>query len=247
MALTLANIGSRILRNVQIPEDSSTTSIQALSDAKQFANEWHHRIWGRRLWRESIILGSFSVPAGTQVVALSDIVVDSRFTAGSGFDDAFTEISAVREGDNPLLAEDATAIHAIDPAAWASTTSPTLFINRGQKGIYLLGKYSSATTLSFFGKAMSQDLSDSESWALDSNGWALILGATGDFIKHNERDDERAQLRYAEADAEVQKLIDQQEVQGANRRRIVPVNPWTNYDISNAVDISKTGTGSINF
>lgn len=247
MSKTLAQLATRVLRNVQIPEDSTTSSVQSLADAKQYLNEAHHDVWGRRVWRESIIFGTFSVPAGTKAIALTDIVVDSGYsTSGFGYNAAFSEIIAVRNGDIPFVPADVTAINAMDPSAWARTTAPVSFFNRGEKGINLLGQFAEATTLSFLGKSNSQDLADGEIWYLDSEGAALLEKATGDMIRDHDRDDNRAAIRYAKFAAEVQALIDLQEVQGANIRRITPYAPWTAYGTEVIVDSStRTGFSSL--
>ncbi len=224
--MSLNTIASAILRNVQIDEDSSAPSVLALADAKAYANERAKNVWSRRLWREYIILGTFTVPASTKRIALTDIVVDSGFTAGSGFDDLFEEVVAIREGSNPLLPQDPGAINAVKPDDWASTTSPVKFVNRGASGLFLLGEYSAATALSFFGKAKFQTITDAETWIL-RNEQCLIEGGTGDFIRDHDRDDNRAKIRYDAYEAEIMKMIDAQEVQGANIKRVIPINPWT--------------------
>ncbi len=243
MSRLFSVLASAVLRNVQIPEDATAPSVLALADAKKYLNERHHDVWARRLWRESIILGTFSVPAGTKRIALTDIVVDTGFgSAGSGYSGTFVEIMGVREGNNPLLAEDASAINLIDASIWARTTSPVSFINRGSNGILLNGAYSEATTLSFFGKSDSQDLADGETWVLDPQGQAILEGATGDMIRDHDRDDNRARVRYDLFQGEVAALIDQQAVQGANSMRVIPVNPWTAFGYEVTVN-SNTRTG----
>lgn len=224
--MSFLTIKEAILRNVQIEDNSSASSVQAKTDAGQYANERARDVWSRRLWREYIILGTYSVPANTKRILLSDIVVDSGFSAGSGFDDAFDEVIAIREGSNPIMPQDPGAINALQADLWASTTAPVQFVNRGQSGLFLLGEYSTAKTLSFFGKAKFQDLTNAETWIL-GNEKCLIAGASGDFIRDHDRDDNRAKIRYDEYEAEIVKLIDAQEVQGANSKRIIPHSPWT--------------------
>lgn len=227
MALTLSQMASRVLRNAQISEDASTSSVQALADAKQYLNERAKDVWKRRLWREYVILGTYTVPASTRAIALASITPDSGYsTSANGYSAVFHEIVAIREGSDPLMPEDPGAINAVQAEQWALTTSPVKFVNRGGSGIHLLGYWSSATALSFFGKAAFTDMGDSETWCL-RNDECLIAGATGDMIRDNDRDDNRANIRYNEFGAEIQKMIDAAEVQGANNKRIVPVLPWT--------------------
>lgn len=240
MSLTLAQMASRVLRNVQIPEDTSTAGVQALADAKQYLNERARDVWKRRLWREYLILGTFEVPAATRNIALASITPSTGFTtSANGYSAAFFEIAGVREGDSPLIAEDSTAINAVSAELWTTTGSPVSFINRGQSGIVLLGEYDTATVLSFMGKAAFADLADGETWCLNNEN-CLIAGATGDMLRDHDRDDQRAAGRYAEYEAEIAKLIDAAEVQGANRRRLVPLMPWTDYYSAITVD-TKTG------
>lgn len=241
MSLTLTQIAARVFRNAQIPSGNGAGSQQALVDAKQYINERARDVWKRRLWREYLILGTFTVPAGEQIIKLSDIVVDPRFnTSANGYLAAFYEIAGVRLGENPLMAEDPGAINLLRADLWEQTTTPVSFVNRGRNGIYLLGVFQSDSMLSFFGKAAFQDLTDSETWCIDNEN-CLIAGATGDIIRDNDRDDKRCSIRYQEYEAEIAKLIDAAEMQGANVKRIIPVNPWTNSLDPNLVDNSKTG------
>lgn len=242
MSLTLAQMASRVLRNVQIPEDSSTAGVQALADAKQYLNERARDVWKRRLWREYLILGTCSVPAATRNIALSDIAPSAGFTtSANGYSAVFFEIAAVREGSVPLMAEDMTAINAVRADLWTNTKTPVRFVNRGQSGIVLMGEYAEATTLSFMGKAAFADIADGETWCLNNEN-CLIAGATGDMLRDHDRDDQRAASRYQEYESEIAKLIDAAEVQGANQRRIVPAMPWTDFGDQLLIDTSKTGT-----
>lgn len=242
MARTLSQIASAILRNVEIPEDSSTT--QALADAKAYANERGRAIWRIMHWPEYVILGTYSIPANTNSIALSALSIDSSYsTSQNGYNATFALISAIREGTNPLMPEDMSAIQKVQADLWASTTTPTLFVNRGQLGIALLGKYASATTLSFFGKANWQDLTDGESWVMDANGDALVAGGTAEFLRKHERDENRAQVQEQLFQAEINRLIHERKVQGADSTRLVPVNPWTT-DFSTDHDISRIGIDS---
>jgi len=245
MSVIFSAVKSAILRNVQLQENASAPSVLALADAGKYANERGRDVWRRRLWREYIILGTYTVPAGTQSIALSDITADSAFsTSANGYNATFFEISAVREGSNPLGAQDPSSINSINPTAWASSFgSPVRFVNRGQKGIFLLGSYSTATTLSFFGKANYQDLTAAESWVMDPNGQALIEGASGDMYRFFRRDIPSANGCYAAYESEVAKLVEAQDVQGANSREIVLKNPWNHDAFNNDANTSVTGIG----
>lgn len=239
MSLTLSNIASRVLRNCEVPEDSSTT--QALADVKQYVNEVARKIWRANMWPEYKILGSYTIPADTKRFDLSDIVVDSGYnTSGNGYNASFSQILAIREGANPLMPEDAGAIQKLDPALWASTSTPVSFDSRGQQGIALHGQYSVATALSFFGKAKFQDLTDAETWILDEYGDALIEGATVEWLRRQERDDNRANISQQAYMAELNKLLHERKVQGADVVRIIPIDPWTKY-FSQQSDTSKIG------
>lgn len=241
MSKTLSQMASAVLRNCQIPEDTSESSVKALADAKAYLNERANDVWSRRLWREFIILGTYTVPAGAQTIALADIVIDTRFnTAGKGYDNKFDEVAGMRQGSNPLLPEDPGAINMARADLWEYNGSPVRFITRGKSGLFLLGSFTQDTVLSFFGKAKSKDLSDSETWILD-NDQCLIAGASGDMIRDNDRDDNRAQIRYTEYEGEIAKMIDAAEAQGANLKRVIPWNPFTNHGNAQLIDTSKTG------
>ncbi len=234
MALTHAQMVTRAMRDAQIPEDSSTAGVQAQTDAGQYINECARDVWKRRLWEEYLILGTFTVPASTSRIALSDIVVSSGYsTSANGYKNTFHEIIAVREGSNPLMPEDAGAIQKLQADLWVATTSPVLFVNRGQNGITLLGQYSTATALGFFGKGDFQDLTTGETWVL-ANENCLIAGAAAKLIEYHERNPGRAQLMYQAYEAEIAKMILQREEQGANIKRVVPLNPWTK-DLSQGI------------
>lgn len=244
-ALTLATMASRALRNAQIPEDGSTAAVQALADAKSWINERARDVWKRRHWREYVILGSFTVPANTQRIALTDIVPDTGFnTSANGYNATFFEISAIRSGTVGFQPEDAGAINNVQPDLWANGTTPALFpikfVNRGQSGVFLLGTYSTPTLLNFFGKANFQDLADSDTWVLNNEN-CLIAGGTADILRANDRDDARSGTWYQEYESEIAKLIDQAEVQGANIKRIIPLDPWTDLQNRNQLDTSLTG------
>lgn len=243
MAVTLAQAASKVLRNCQIPEDSTSTSVAALAASKQYINEALQDIWSQRVYREALGLGTFSVPASTSRIALSDIVLDTGYnTAGSGVDDTVEEVIWIREGTKPFSPQDIATLNVLSPNMLTNTNSPLGFTNRGANGILLHGQYTTATTLSFLVKLNSQDLADSESWILDPQASALISKATGDIIRDFQRDDNRAAIRYQEYMAAVQALIDKQTVQGANILRIVPVNPWTGLG-SEVIQNENTTTG----
>jgi hypothetical protein len=245
MSVLFSAIKSKTLRNVQIQENASAPSVLALSDAGSYANERARDVWKRRLWREFIILGTYTVPASTQAIALSSIVPHTSFsTSANGYNATFFEISAIREGSNPLGPQDPSAINMISPAAWEANGTPVRFVNRGQQGIFLLGSFSVATELSFFGKANVQDITSAETWILDPNGQALIEGATGDLYQFFRRDEPAANRAYAKYESEIVKLVEAQDVQGANSREIVISKPW-NYDAYGDSNTSPTGIGRI--
>jgi hypothetical protein len=227
MSKTLSQMVSCVLRNAQIPEDSTTPSLQAAVDAAAFLNERAEKIWALRNWPEFFILGSYTVPANTQRIALSSITPDTGFTtSANGYNATFALAVSLRSGVNNIQAEDPSIIHRVRADLWSNTDTPTSMVNRGQNGFMLLGAYPTATVLNFYGKANFQALTDSETWIL-GNDHALIMGATADLIKWNDRDDPRSAPCYQEMDAEIQKMIDKVENQMGNIKRIVPQNPWT--------------------
>lgn len=230
MSQIASQLVSKILRNIQVDEDGSAPAVQAQTDALSYLNERALDVWKRRLWREYIITGYYSVPANTRKIDLSSITVDSIFSSGSGRAGSFHEVFAIRNGNSPLTPVDPGSINSLDPSLWASTSNPSQFVNLGQDGILLLGTFSEATTLYFAGKAAYLDLVAASTWILDSEGTALVEGVTGDMIRDHDRDDNRATIRYKKYEEEIAKLIDAQEVQGSNIKQIIPANPWTGYD-----------------
>jgi hypothetical protein len=240
MSLTLSQMASRVLRNCQIPEDSSAAGVQALADAKQYLNERARDVWKQRAWPEYLILGSVSIAAGAQTFSLSNITVQSGFeVAGSGYSGTFYGIVSLRDSSTPLMPEDPNAIQKIQADLWDSTASPTLYINRGKNGLFLLGQFAATTTLKVFGKSNFQDLTDSETWLLDNEN-CLIAGATGDMIRDHDRDDNRSAIRYQEYEAELFKMVNERESQFARITRVIPPNPWTR-GLTGGVDNSKIG------
>lgn len=219
---TLSQMSLKVLARSKISNDSSTPSTNAITDIKAYINTRAKSVWERRLWREYIILGTYSVPASTQRIALTDISVDSGFgTSANGYNGTFAEVGAIREGTTPLLPEDIGAINNVDADQWSSTTSPIRFISRGANGIHLLGSYSTATTLSFWGKAKFQDLTDAETWCLGDSD-ALIHGAVADMFMYWWEDQQTAMIHETKFENAIRLLVDRQEVQGANKKRIIP-------------------------
>lgn len=244
MSVIFSAIKSKILRNVQIQENASAPSVLALSDAGSYANERGRDVWRRRLWREYIILGTYTVPAGTQAITLANITPHASFnTSANGYNATFFEISAIREGSNPLGPQDPSSINAISPSAWEANGTPVKFVNRGQSGIFLLGSFVEATELSFFGKANYQDITAAETWILDPNGQALIEGASGDLYRYFRKNTESASACYQAYEAEIAKLVEAQDVQGANSKEIVISKPWNQDPYGNDSNISPTGAG----
>lgn len=242
MGKTLDQLASAVLRDVEVLEDSANT--QALTDCKNYINERANDIYRRRTWGEYVVLGSFAVPASTYFIRPSDVVLDAGFPAGNGRAATLSEFTSVRKGDVPLIAEDQGAINLTLASLWTSTTEPFKYVNLGQKGVRLLGYYSSETTLSFFGKAGFQDLTASETWIMDEDGKALIKGAAADMMKYHDRDDNRANALYGEYEAEIAKLVDAAEVQRGNVKRLIPLFPHTDQYNRFQMDTTKTGAGN---
>src|SRR3990167_5531524 len=161
MSLTFANTALRIMRNLQIPVDSSTGSVTALADVKEYLNERARKVWSSRHWPEYVILGTYDVAASDTIILLSDIVNASGTPASAnGYNATFQTIAAVRNGSSPMLPEDMGAINACQADAWVSNGTPVRFVNMGKGGIKLLAYFAEATTLSFFGNANFQVLTD---------------------------------------------------------------------------------------
>lgn len=237
MNLTLSQMATRVLRNCQIPEDSTTPSVQALADVKLLINERAYDVYSRRNWPEFFILGSYAVPANTRQINLSSITPDTGFTtSGNGFNAAFYSAVTLRNGTDNIFAEDPGAIRLLQADLWTANDSPRRMINRGQSGVRLLGQYAVTTTVNFYGKAKWQALTDSETWIME-NSQCLIAGATADLIKVNDRDDTRAAINYQEYEACIAKMISNVEEQMGNVKRIIPQSPftkdlWRNRDFS---------------
>lgn len=236
---TLSAGALKVLTKARIPNDSTTTSTQAITDIKAYMNQRAKNIWARRIFREYLILGTYEVPASTKLITLASITPETGWnTSGQGRTGTFAEVAAIREGSNPLLPEDIGAVNAVDAGAWSSSSSPIYFINRGQSGILLLGQYTAATTLSFWGKASFQDLTDNETWILGDSD-ALIEGATADMYTYWWSDPTEAAKQEAKFENAVRLLVDAQEVQAAQKRRIIPTMP---IGMSSTVDYAtKTG------
>jgi hypothetical protein len=222
MSDTFTQMRLKVLRNCRIPNNSSTPSNNAITDIGEYINHRAKSVWERRTFSEYIILGTYELPANTKVIALSSITVESGFgTAANGYGGTFALIGAVREGTNPIFPEDIGAVNQVDPSLWGQTLSPVKFIPRGANGIYLLGSYSVATTLSFWGKASFADLTASETWCLGESD-ALINGATADIYLNHWKDPNTAAAYEAKYENGIRLLVDKQEVQGGSRRRLIP-------------------------
>jgi hypothetical protein len=237
--LTLDGMTLRVLRNVGIPNDSSSTATQAKTDINQYINELARDVWKRRMWREYIITGSYYIPSGAKYVSFSLITVDSGYpSSGNGLSSEFAEISSIREGSNILLPFDPGSGVFTDSEFWTRTTSPSHFINRGTQGVLLGGQYSTSTTLRFIGKANFQDLGASETWIMDNEN-CLIAGATWKMMQAFDKDDVSSQQWQSEFEAEISKMVDAAENQAGNVKKIVPIMPFT--DVTTDSDTSVTG------
>lgn len=239
MSDSLSQMAVKCLGDVRIPNDSSTASTNALAKIKEYINQRAKSVWQRRLFQEYLILGTYSLPASTKIIALSSITVESGFgTAANGYGGTFSLIGSVREGTNPILPEDIGAVNQVDPGLWGTTLSPIRFLSRGANGIYLFGEYPVDTTLSFWGKASFADLGDSSTWCLGDSD-ALIHGAAADFWSNWWKDQNQAAKYEAKFENGIKLLVDAQEIQGASKRRIIPKMSMGN---SGSADYtSKTG------
>lgn len=241
---------TRVMRNVQLPEDGSTAAVQAQTDILSYINEVANDVWKRRWWREYIITGTYTVPVGVNRIALTSIVPDSGFTASGGRALSFYEVVGIRAGNTPLTPEDPGVINFLNASIWDQTaTTPAKWVSFGRDGVRLLGGYQQATLLSFIGKAGFTEMTSSEEWVMDNED-ALIEGATGMFIRDNDYDDNRAAGHFQLMEAEIQKMVDAAEAQAGNVKRLVPLFPWTDYPYGgnwNRLNISPTGIGFGNY
>ena len=218
---TLSQMSLKVLPRAKIGNDGSTPSTNALVDIKSYMNTRAKSVWERRVWGEYIIKGSYTVPAGTSIIPMTALSIDTGYsTPERGYSGTFSAICAVRDTNTPVLPEDIGAVNNVDAAMWGEI-SPTRFIPRGARGIELLGTFSVATTLYFWGKGGFQDLTDSETWIMGDSD-ALIHGATSDMFKYWWEDPALSAEHESKFENAIRLLVDRQEVQGANKRRIIP-------------------------
>lgn len=218
---TLSQMAVKVLPRVRIPNDGSTGSTNALTDIKAYMNTRAKSTWERRVFSEYIIKGSYSVPAGTSIIDLSSISIDTGYgTAERGYNGLFSLIAGVRDSSAPILPEDIGAINNVDVSLWGEI-SPVRFVPRGARGIELLGTFTSAKTLYFWGKAGFQDIADGESWIMGDSD-ALLHGATADMYKFHWEDGKLSDEHEGKFENAIRLLVDRQEVQGASKRRIIP-------------------------
>lgn len=230
----------KVLRNIGIPNDSSTPTASAKTDIAEIINELAQDVVDRRLWREYILTGSYTIPASQRFITFAQITVDSGFpSAASGISPTFAEIASISDGSIVLLPEDPTSGARMAVDAFTSTDTPTRFVNRGTQGVMLLGTYGVATALKFVGKATFQDIGASESWII-SQPDLLICGATWRMMQAYDKDDVAAQAWQQAYENGIAKMVDQAENQGGNTKRIIPAMPFT--DIGDDDSISLTGT-----
>lgn len=221
MADTLSVMALEVIKRAKISNDSSTPSTNAIADAKQYINRRAKSVWERRVFSEYVIKGTRAVPASTSIINMSDLAIDSGYgTAERGYNGVFSLICAVRDTNCPVLPEDIGAINNVDAAMWGQM-SPNRFVPRGARGIELLGTFSATTTLYFWGKAGFQDLTDSETWIMGDSD-ALIHGATSDMFKYWWEDPNLSAEHEMKFENAIRLLVDRQEVQGGNKRRIIP-------------------------
>lgn len=222
-----------------MPDDSSSTVVSAKTDIGQYINESASDVISRRVWREFVIFGGFTVPANQRFIPYSSIVVDTGFpAAGNGYNPLFAEVISIANGTQLIVPADPASQASIDPTVINGTTAPTSFLNLGNTGIYLLGTFSTATALRFVGKATDQDFAGNETWLMNNDA-ALIAGATFRMKQDFDKDDISAQVFLQDFEAEIAKMIDTAEVQSGNIKRVVPQMPFT--AIINNVDTTVTG------
>lgn len=242
-----SDIQTRVMRNVQRPSDGSSAATQALTDILQYVNECARDVWKRRVWREYLITGKYTVPAATSRITLAQITPDSGYSAAGGRTTAFYEVIGIRQGSLSLMPEDPGAINWTNPNVWDdSTTAPARWVSLGRDGVRLLGAYQTPTQLSFIGKAAWADMIASDTWVMDNEN-LLIAGATACFIRDNDYDQNRKAERMTEYEQEVQKMVDAAEAQAGNMKRIIPLSPWTDQMYAgswNGSNISPTGVGN---
>ena len=205
---------SEVLANLQIPDDGSTTVTTLKADIAIRVNNRYRDIWRKRLWPPYFREIDVNIPAN-----------ETNVSGVQGIE----ELCQVRQANTVLLPIDPSQINHIDPSLWSRTSPPQYFYCTGLGSIRIMGQYSTLTKLSLAGKAPFSNLTSNDIPTLPCEE-ALIYGASGDMIVMNEKNNPRADFYIQKFGEELQTMIDRYEAQSANSKKVIPTDPFTNFD-----------------
>ena len=190
--------------------DDNITRDQA---AKFAAFRWK-MIWDLRLWKQSQVTHTQTVPAASQEITLTDTTLDRMIAARWGTDQQVEGVAA-------------DLAFRTDPAAWSETGTFQGYVERpkdsqGRIVLRLLRAPSQEKDLLCLCKRKCPELTgDSSTAQLNGVDQAIISYTFGDMLRFN-RQFAKANELYAEGKAHIDQMIQIDEQQAAGSQRLTP-------------------------
>lgn len=201
-----------VLRNLGIKDDDSTTVETLLDDIGIWLNNRYKDIRKKNVWPELRAEANVIVPANT-----------SEFSKPS----SLKTIITIRNGTTVLHPVDPAQVNDMNPAAWTETGEPRGYIQRGENGIRLLGKYATATTLSLYGKSVVSELTnDNDIPDIDIDD-VIIAGATADGFSIARPIETKLRYWTARFDQLLELALNEARQHQADEQCVRPRNAWT--------------------
>ena len=206
---------TEVLRNLGYEDDSSTGIDDLLTDIGIWLNNRYREIWTLRTWAESFVEEDIIVPANT-----------NEFSMPS----SMQTVVSIRNGTTVLLPIDPSQINKVSASLWTNTGDAYRFYQKGTSGIRIFGQYTTATTMSLFGKkGFSELVNGTDSPCLICED-IIIAGATADGQRISERNMSKGDY-YEQIYAKLLKIkVNESENQQAKEVAFRPVMPWTNVE-----------------
>lgn len=213
--MTRAEIATFVAQSLGI--DDNITRDQA---AKFCAARWK-MIWDLRLWKQSLVTHTQTVPANSQEITLTDTTLDRMVNARWGTDQQVEGVAA-------------DLAFRTDPAAWSEAGTFMGYVERPKDSekrivLRLLRAPTEQKDLLCLCKRKCPELTlDASEPTLNGVDQALIAYTFGDMLRFN-RQFAKADSLFAEGKAHVDQMIQIDEQQAAGSQRLVPDDGGNHY------------------
>jgi hypothetical protein len=229
--MTLSELATFITSKLSDTEAASVTA------CKSYINRRYQMIYESALWTESLGVASKAVTAGDQTITIDgtpDITFYHSAVAPTTKVDFPVAVKFTTTGVDEgldLINREWMAFFQLDPNAWIDVSNrratPTNFINLPKDGsgycrIKPVPVPSDAGTMYVLGKLKWVELADSDSPCLRGVDNALLAAAEGDMLERA-RQYGKAQVKFAEAAALRQLMLDIEKGQQQSISRIYPL------------------------